>query len=513
VSGVGACTVTASQAGNAAWLPATPVQRSFSVAPKALTVTAHSATSEVGDAMPSFGGTAVGLVAPDTIGSLGGLTCTSAAPTTGGRVTTAGSFAVTCSGLQAPNYSVTYRTGTHVVRSSPTTEPAPDPVPGATTVVPARLLETRSGDGLETVDGRFESVGRVAARSTIEVGVAGRGGVPGGIGAVVLNVTAIRPSQSGYLTVYPCDEDRPLASNVNYTTGQVIPNAVLAKVAADGTVCVFTWAETDLVIDVNGYVPDGGSPDSVVPARLLETRRGDELVTIDGRFEGVGRVVAGTSIELEVAGRGGVPSDAVAAMLNVTAVRPDERGYLTVYPCDEEPPLASHVNYLSPQVVPNAVLAKLSATGTVCIYTHATTDIVVDVNGYVPVGGSPDPVSPARVLETRRGVGMETVDGRFEGIGRVRAGNVVTVEVTGRGGVPVGAGAVMLNVTAVRPAASGYLTVYPCDAEPPLASNVNYTAGQVIPNAVLAKVASNGTVCIFTWADTDLVVDVGGYID
>ena len=75
---------------------------------------------------------------------------------------------------------------------------------------------------------------------------------------------------------------------MNYAPGDVVPNAVLAKVGAGGKVCIYTLAETDIVIDVNGYVPDRGSPWALVPARLLESRRVGER-TVDGLFEGIGR--------------------------------------------------------------------------------------------------------------------------------------------------------------------------------------------------------------------------------
>jgi hypothetical protein len=41
---------------------------------------------------------------------------------------------------------------------------------------------------------------------------------------------------------------------VNYQAGQVVANAVLAKLTGRGRVCVFSLAETDLVVDVNGYM-------------------------------------------------------------------------------------------------------------------------------------------------------------------------------------------------------------------------------------------------------------------
>ena len=200
-------------------------------------------------------------------------------------------------------------------------------------LLPARILETRLGPNEVTVDHLFEHLGRQAAGSTLELVVAGRGGVPADAEAVMLNLTAVFPSAHGFLTVFPCGSTLPVASNVNYGPGEVAPNAVLAKIGVGGKVCIYTLAETDLIADVNGYVPAGGSPSSVVPARLLETRLGPNEVTVDRLFEDLGRQAAGSTLELVVAGRGGVPADAEAVMLNLTAVFPSAPGFLTVFPC------------------------------------------------------------------------------------------------------------------------------------------------------------------------------------
>jgi hypothetical protein len=120
---------------------------------------------------------------------------------------------------------------------------------------------------------------------------------------------------------------------------------------------------------------------SVVPARLLDTRPGQ--TTIDGLFQGAGVRAAESVTELKVTGRGGVPNDASAVLMNLTAVTPDGPGFFTVYPCGETRPLASNVNYVAGQIVPNAVLAKIGTNGNVCIYTKAASHILADVNGYV----------------------------------------------------------------------------------------------------------------------------------
>jgi hypothetical protein len=204
--------------------------------------------------------------------------------------------------------------------------------------------------------------------------------VPANATAVMLNVTAVAPGDAGFLTVFPCGSTRPLASTVNYVSGQVVPNAVLARIGSDGSVCVFTLADADVLVDVSGYVAAGAGPSPLVPARLLDSRAGGQ--TVDGAFAGVGRQAAGATLQLGVRGRAGVPEQATAVMLNVTAVAPGGAGFLTVFACGQSRPLASSVNYSTGQIVPNAVFAPLSADGKVCVYTLADADILVDVSAY-----------------------------------------------------------------------------------------------------------------------------------
>ena len=77
--------------------------------------------------------------------------------------------------------------------------------------------------------------------------------------------------------------------------------------------------------------------------------------------------------------------------------------------------------------------------------------------------------------------------------------------------MPADASAVVLNVTAVDAEAAGFLTVFPCGSARPNASNINYVAGDVVPNAVLTKIGAGGKVCVFSYAATDLIVDTNGY--
>ena len=126
-------------------------------------------------------------------------------------------------------------------------------VPGAAYLPldPARLLDTRSPGGT-TIDGDFAGDGPLAGGAEIALQVTGRGGVPADAAAVVLNVTVNEPEQAGFVTAYPCNSPRPNASNLNYVPGQTIPNNVIVKLGAGGTVCLYSDQTTNLIADVNG---------------------------------------------------------------------------------------------------------------------------------------------------------------------------------------------------------------------------------------------------------------------
>ena len=379
------------------------------------------------------------------------------------------------------------------------------PVPSLVSLVPARLLESRSG--LSTVDGGFNGIGLRPAGAETAVTVLNRGGVAPDATAVVLNVTITEAQAPGFVTVYPCGGARPTASNLNYKAGSTVANAVVAKVGSNGQVCVFNQSATHLVIDVNGYFAAGATFVSLVPARLLESRSG--LSTTDGAFNDIGLRPAGAETALTVTNRGGVAADAVAVVLNVTVTEAQAAGFVTVYPCGSPRPTASNLNVGVGGTVPNAVVAKVGSNGQVCIFNQSATHLIVDVNGYFPAGSTFVSLVPARLLESRPN--LSTVDGNFNAIGTRPAQTVTAVTVAGRGGVAPDAVAAVLNVTVTQAQAAGFVTVFPCGSARPTASSLNVDAGGTVANAVVAKIGDNGQVCIFNQSPTELVVDVNGY--
>jgi hypothetical protein len=255
-------------------------------------------------------------------------------------------------------------------------------VDGYAPLSPTRLVDTRAG-GL-TVDHVNEATGAVGPEQSLVVPVLNRGGVPAsGVSAVVLNVTAVAPTSGGHLRVYPTGDPLPNVSNLNFSAGKTIPNLVIAKVGVDGSVSIYNAAGfTHLVVDVAGYFPEGTGYSSLSPSRLVDTRASGQ--TIDNLNQGTGAVGPEQSLNIPVLGRGGVPATGVTSVVvNVTAVAPTSGGHLRVYPAGEALPNTSNVNFSAGTTIPNLVVAKVGADGSIRIYNAAGySHIIVDVAGY-----------------------------------------------------------------------------------------------------------------------------------
>jgi len=364
-------------------------------------------------------------------------------------------------------------------------------------LVPARILDTRDGTG--------GTSGPVGPGQTIVPRMTGNGGVPStGVSAVVVNVTATRPTGESFLTAYPADSPRPLASNLNFVGGQTVPNLVHVKLDPDGYVALYNQAgSTHVLADVLGWYSDvsgarGSRFSSLPPSRVLDTRNLPE-----------GSVGPGQDRGLVVTGRGGVPSTGVSAVvLNVTATRPTAEGYLTVHPTGSQP-YASNLNFLPGQTVPNLAIAKVGldalGQGSVSFFNSTgNVHVIADVVGWYGaepggVGSRFRPASPVRILDTRTGLG-----GTSGAVGQQQS---VGARVTGVGGVPEErVSAVVMNVTATRPTAEGYLTVYPAGSPVPNASNLNFLPGQTVPNLAIAKVGLDHRVGAYNAAGSTFVI-------
>jgi archaellin len=268
-------------------------------------------------------------------------------------------------------------TTTHIIVDVATWYPTTDPFEPMN---PARLADTRPGKS--TADGQNAPTGPVLAGQVLRVPITNRMGIPADASAVVLNVTVTEPQGSGWLTVFPTGDAKPNASNLNFSSGQTIANLVTAKVGSDGTVSIFTPTTAHVIVDVAGWFPSSGGFTALTPARLTDTRPGK--LTADGLTSRSSALPAGQTMKVQIRGRVGIPAEASAVALNVTVTEPQGSGWITVFPSGQGMPLASNLNFVAGQTIPNMVISKIGADGTVSVYSPTTAHIIVDVAGWFP---------------------------------------------------------------------------------------------------------------------------------
>ena len=348
------------------------------------------------------------------------------------------------------------------------------------------------------------------AGSTFELQVTGVAGVPANTTAVVLNVTSAGASGAGFITAYPCGETRPTASNLNYGPGAPVANSAIVKVGTGGKVCLYNGdGATEMIVDINGWFATNSGYTSATPARIMDTRSAPS--TIDGIGDGEGRRQAGSTYELQVTGRAGVPSNAAAVVLNLTSAGALGNGFLTAYPCGATRPTASNLNFRAGAAAANSSIVKVGTDGRVCLYIgDADTQLIADVNGWFAPNAGYTSATPARIMDTRSA--PSTTDGIGDGEGLRQAGSTYELQVTGRAGVPSNASAVVLNLTSASARGTGFLTAWPCGQSRPNASNLNYGPGMAVANSAIVKVGGGGRVCLYTGdTDTQLIADVNGW--
>ncbi len=413
---------------------------------------------------------------------------------------------------------------------------------------PYRICDTRASDPSNLSGSDAQCLGKTLSQGGIlAVQVSGTnptgyssGGVPStGISAVVLNVTVTNTTSAGYLTVWPSDQARPTASNLNWQVGDTVANLVQVAVSSTGQVSLYNFlGTTDVVIDVEGYVATDpsntyGLYHALSPYRICDTRASDPSKLSGSDAQCLGKTLSqGGTLAVQVSGTnptgyssGGVPSTGISAVvLNVTVTDTTTSGFLTVWPAGLTRPTASNLNWSPGQTIPNRVIVALGTSGGINLYNLiGSSDVVVDVAGYFSSGGSTpgsyfSGFSPTRICDTRTGnpSGLSGTQAQCNGL-TIAAGGSLTIQVAGVGGIPSENSptppvAVVLNVTATNTTAASYLSAYPSGESPPVASDLNWVPGQTTPNFVEVALGASGEVSFYNFqGSTDVVVDVAGY--
>ena len=128
---------------------------------------------------------------------------------------------------------------------------------------------------------------------------------------------------------------------------------------------------------------------AMTPLRVFDTRPGPPVAALQ-------------TVEIAVAGVNGVPPGALNATVNLAVNGPSAGGFLAAYPCGGVRPYVSNLNYAAGQTIANLATVGLSPQGRLCIYTSATTPLIVDLLGWgATTGQSYTTTTPERLYDTR----------------------------------------------------------------------------------------------------------------
>jgi PKD repeat protein len=262
---------------------------------------------------------------------------------------------------------------------------------------------------------------------------------------------------------------------------------------------------TDSITKTNHITVTAPAPTTYVPlapARILDSRFNNGL---NGPF------YANQPRTFQVTGRGGVPANATAVTGNLTATAQTTGGYVYLGPSPIPYPPTSAINVPYGDTRANGVTLALGPTGTLSATWAQTgsTHLVFDVTGYFlpnTSGSTYFPLEPARVLDTREGMGLASP---------FTSGVPQTFQVSGAGGVPANATAIAGNLTVTQQTAAGYVTLGPTAQANPTSSTLNFPWGDTRANNVMLALGAGGTLsATYTapgGATAHLVLDVTGY--
>lgn len=351
-----------------------------------------------------------------------------------------------------------------------------------TTVSPVRVLDTRSGSG------------PVGPGGTITVDLSSR--VPAAATAVVLNVTGVTPTSSTFVTVFPGGTTRPTASSLNLVPGDTRPNQVTVALGVDRTVSLFNNAgSTNLVADLAGYYTTGAGAKftALSPNRALDTRS-------TGNPPG-----AGGTVVLNLVDR--IPASATSVTFNLTATGGTASTFVTAFPTGSSLPVASNLNVPAGDTRANLVTVAVGTNRQVTLFNNAgSIHLIADLTGfYTPdYGAFFVPSAPSRVLDTRNGTGT---GGATDSVAEKE---VLAVDLTSKG-LPATATAVIANITGVDATTSTFVTAWPLYENQPVASNLNLSAGQTVPNAaVIAFSRIHGLTLFNNAGNVHIIADLAG---
>ena len=348
-----------------------------------------------------------------------------------------------------------------VPHSPPHVPPSPG---GFTPVAPVRVLDPH----VLTPQGR------------VIVHVAGQGGVPPNAGAVLLSISVIAPGAAGSVVAHPNGSAVPALAHVSFTAGANAQGLVAVPLGG-GAVDLNNRSSglVNVAADVVGYFRFGGK---VTAGEFVPVPPGQVLGGAGGT---PAQVAAGGAATVRVAGVAGVPRDAAAVLVNLTATG---AGSLAAYRHGAVRPLRADALAMPGVAASTQAVVQVGEDGSIDLFNDSTgtARALAHVVGYYR-GGTP--VATGALASRQPDMALDTRDGS----GTAQAGPVpphgtltFSTGSNAEWSVPAAAAGVFV-VTVHEPAAPGTLTVTPHGDPASVLPNLSFPAGRTTSGLVVVR--------------------------
>jgi hypothetical protein len=388
----------------------------------------------------------------------------------------------TCTIVASQGGNTAYAAATSVTQSFTVTPASTASGQRFVPVAQRRLLDTRNATGA------FGGPALTAGGSRSFVIPNADSSIPSTALAYSLNVTVVPSGKLGSLTVYPTGQAKPSLPLLS-SDGRIKAQAAIVQAGTGGSITVAASDATNVIIDVNGYFVAASNTAGLqfyplTPTRLYDTRGTANTLT------------TGKTGTFAIQSPAGIPADAQAYSLNITALPKTSMGQLVVWPAGQSMPGTSTLN-TSTDITANAAIVAAGTGGSISIDSPVgNTDVFIDINGYWAPAGSGGlslyPTAPTRIYSS----GTTDVNG--------------LITVPAPSGVPSTAQALLLNATVTPPGAMSYEEFWAAGTAQPNTSTLNAPDGASTSNTAIVG-TSKQSFDMVVGDPTIATVDLYGY--
>ncbi|MBL8217079.1 MAG: hypothetical protein JNK87_40540 [Bryobacterales bacterium] len=211
--------------------------------------------------------------------------------------------------------------------------------------------------------------------------------IPPGAAAYSVTLTVVPPAPLPFVTAWPSHIGQPAVSSINSFNGRILANSVIVPASPDGSINLYAFDRTDMIVDINGYfAPDNGTTGlyyfPVTQCRFANTNDA-AFAAPNGAPIFENESIRTFTPSPARCGGAPIPATARAYVLNATVIpNGNPMPFLTVWPTGQPRPGASVINAFEGQTVSSGFIVPAGTNGAIDVFAYRRTHVALEISGY-----------------------------------------------------------------------------------------------------------------------------------